>query len=386
LAISDFREEFPVVAKVNYLNTAGVGLIPRSVVEKINWFYRRSLESPPYEELFDENARIVENVRTQFAGLINASPSEVSFQPNTSTSISNVVGMIQFKRGDNAIIDDLGFPSVTYPVLALRRQGVEVRILRSKKGYVSAEDYAREMDERTRLVNVTFVSWINGMRADVEAIGKLAQEHGAYLLIDATHGAGYLRIDVERWKAHFVAMSNYKWLLSPFGASEFYVSRRVLDDFEPLQVGWHSVEEEHHTLRVDGYELPRSARKFEPGNPDYAAIYGLGESLRFLEQYGVSKIEEKALRLSGLAMKGTEELGMEVLTPSEEKKRSAILFARAKGLTGKELTERLRKRGVWVSPRQFGKLSGVRITPYFYNTEEDVDDLLKKLREIVRKR
>ncbi len=369
---------------MDYLNTAGVGLIPKSVVEKINWFYRRSLETPPYDELFEENARIVEKVRSEFASFINASAAEVSFQTNASTSISNVVRSIKFRRGDNVIIDDLGFPSDTYPVLGLRKKGVEVRMLRNEEGYVSSEEYERTTDERTRLIVVSLVSWINGMRADVEAIGKLAEAHGSYLLVDATHGAGYLKIDVAKWKAHFIATSNYKWLLSPFGASEFYISKRVLEEFEPLQVGWHSVVGDSRALGLDAYELPHTAKKFEPGNPDYAAIYGLGQSLRFLSRFGFPKIEERTLRLSGQIIEGVGKLGMEVLTPREDVKRSALIFARSKGIDGGALARKLKKRNVWVSGRYFGKLSGLRIAPYFYNTENDVDDLLEALRSIVK--
>ena len=378
----DIPDEFPLATRVNYLNSAGVGLIPKSVVEKIKWFYQRGLETPSYPELFEENARIVERVRTQFASFINATRSELSFQTNASTSMSNVVRGIEFRKGDNVIIDDLGFPSATYPVVGLRKKGVEVRMLRNREGYVSAEDYERAMDGRTRLVVVTFVSWINGMRADVEAIGRLARETGAYLMVDATHGTGYLGVDVERWGAQFVVTSNYKWLLSPFGASEFYMSSEVLDEFEPLQVGWHSALGDSRALRPDVYQLPRSARKFEPGNPDYAAIFGLGQSLRFLESFGLPEVERRALGLSRQIIEGARGAGVEVLTPRDDRKRSAIVFLRSKGRSGAELAKKLKKRGIWVSGRYFERSSGIRISPYFYNTERNIEDLIDALKQI----
>jgi selenocysteine lyase/cysteine desulfurase len=134
---------------------------------------------------------------------------------------------------------------------------------------------------------------------------------------------------------------------------------------------------------LDGYALPRAAKKFEPGNPDYAAIYGLGESLRFITRLG-STVEKRTLRLSGQIIEGVGRLGMEVLTPKEDAKRSAVVFARAKGIQGGDLARKLKKRNIWVSGRYFGKLSGLRMAPYFYNTEKDVDDLLEALRDIIR--
>jgi cysteine desulfurase/selenocysteine lyase len=374
--------------KINYLNTAGVGLIPRSVVEKIQRFYARGLSTPPYDELFDENSELVERTRGQFASLINASTPEVSFQTNASTSLSTVVQMIEFRRGDNVIVDDLGFPSDVYPVLGLRSRGVEVRMVKNKRGYVSHEEYERVVDRRTRLIMVSFVSWINGMRADVEAIGRIAEERGSYFMVDATHGAGYLKIDTKKWKVHFLATSNYKWLLSPFGASEFYIAKSVLDEFDPPHVGWHSVVErgESQPFGLHAYELPHSARKFEPGNPDYASIYGLGQSLQFLARTGYSRIERDTLKLSGRIIDGLDKLGIDVLTPVQQEKRSALLFTHLRGMHGEELAARLKKRKIWVSARYFGKLSGLRIAPYFYNSEEDVEELLEALGSIVNGR
>ncbi len=137
-------------------------------------------------------------------------------------------------------------------------------------------------------------------------------------------------------------------------------------------------------LRLDGYALPHTAKKFEPGNPDYAAIYGLGHSLRFITPLGSSMVGDRTLKLSGQIIEGVGKLGMDVLTPKEDSKRSALVFARARGMRGKELARRLKKRNIWVSGRYFGKLSGLRIAPYFYNTEKDVDDLLVALRAILR--
>lgn len=157
--------EFPIARKVIYLNTAGVGLIPRTVVDAISVFYRRTLAVPPYRELFEEYAQMVEQARGEFGRTIAASADEVSFQPNTSASTNTVVQMMGWKKGDNAVIDDLGFPSDTYPLLALRDRGVDIRVLKSKGGYAEAEDYGKVVDRRTKLVMLSLVSWINGMRS-----------------------------------------------------------------------------------------------------------------------------------------------------------------------------------------------------------------------------
>src|SRR5208282_2268584 len=235
------EEEFPIAERFAYFNTAGAGLIPRTVVEDVRDMYGRYLSTPPYEDLFEEFRDTVKVARGIFAPMVGARPEEISFQSNASAGLNLVVQMLNPKRGENVVADDLGFPSDVFPLLALRKKGVEFRMVKNNRGVVTAEDYGRDIDEKTKLVMLSYVSWVNGMRLnDVEEITKIAKEKGAYVMIDTTHGTGYLDIDVKRWGVDFLATSNYKWLLSPFGAAEFYCARKHLEEFQPPHLGWNS--------------------------------------------------------------------------------------------------------------------------------------------------
>src|ERR1700733_3329276 len=128
-------KEFPIAERFTYLNTAGVGLIPRSTIESTVKLYRRYLSTPPYAELFDEFGESVEKVRGEFAKWIGAREEEISFQSNASTSLNLVTTMVDPKRGENVVVDDLGFPSGTYPMMALEgKSGVDVRWARNREG------------------------------------------------------------------------------------------------------------------------------------------------------------------------------------------------------------------------------------------------------------
>ena len=386
MKISDVIEkEFPIARKVIYLNTAGVGLIPKSVVGSISSFYMRTLTVPPYEELFHEYAKLVEGARGEFGRLISASRDEVAFQANTSASTNSVVQMLRWRKGDNAVFDDLGFPSDTYPLIALSRKGIEARMARSKDGFVSPDEYERLVDKRTKLVMLSLVSWINGMRSDVESVARIAKEKGALVMVDSTHGTGYVDINVKRWRVDFLATSNYKWLLSPFGTSEFYCAREHLEEFDPPQVGWHSVRRESKTLDVAKFEHAKNAKRFEAGNPDYVSIFGLIQSLRFLSKVGHSVVRSRTLKLAGQAIEGLDELGFKISTPREEERRSAIVFASLEGMDGVKLAGYFRKKGIWVTARRYGRLSGIRLSPYFYTSEDDVQEFLNAASEIARR-
>ena len=376
-------DEFPLTKKLSYLNTAGAGLIPKSTIESTHALYHRYLTDIPFPDMFDEFGESVERSRGIFAKWIGATEEEVSFQTNASTPLNMVVSMVAPKEGENVVVDDLGFPSGTFPLMALRKRGVEVRWVRNRNGLIEAEDYLRAIDHRSRLVIVSLVSWVNGLRAEVEEITKIAHERGALSMVDSTHGTGYLEIDAEEWKLDFLATSNYKWLLSTHGASEFFCARRLLEEFDPPMLGWHSTPGGARGLSAENLEVAETAKRFEPGNPDYISILTLINSLGFMSRFGRRRITAQTLKLSRKVNEGLRNLGLSVPTPADDRHLSGICFAYAKRMTGEELATKLRKRGVIVAPRQYQSHSGIRVSPYFYNDEDDVDALLDAARKIV---
>ena len=380
-----FAGEFPVTKGNSYLNTATMGIIPRSTVEGIQYEYGKFLTTLPAPVIYEEDFEAkTEETRRVFASWIGAQADEVSFQPSSSTSLNLITSMIAPRGGENVIVDDLGFPSGTFPAMALQSRGVEVRWARNKDGLIRGSEYEELLDARTRLVVVSLVSWINGLRAEVEEIARLAHERGASIVVDSTHGTGYMPIDVKKWNIDFLVTSNYKWLLATHGATELYCPRSRLEEFEPPHLGWHS------TAHGGGYELSaerfvvdKTARRFEPGNPDYISIMALSKSLEYLGKVGRDRIASRTLRFSMMVNEGLRRIGMEVLTPSDEEHRSGIVFAYTSTVSGQEMAQRLGKKGITVVARTYHGCSGIRVSPYFYNEEADVERFLDATRAIV---
>jgi len=388
---SEILEEFPLVERYVYLSTSGVGLTPVSVTKDLNAFNEERTRIPPYEELFGKWLRTVEETRKDFAQYVNASPDEISFQENASMGINTVVEMLPWRRGDKVIMDDLHFPSDIYPFLKLRKKGVETVILKNSRGGVDVSDYERAIDDRTRLITISYISWLNGFRYDVEALGKLAEEKGVHFLVDATHGTGYMDIDVKRWKTAFLVSSNYKWLLAPFGVGELYVEKKIADELEPPHVGWYSVGESvesrpSKTMGPGSYRLAPGGRKFEPGNLSYFSVYGLKRCLNFLQRLGISEIRKTAFKLRDRLVYGLQEMGAKILCPLDEKHRSAMFFCAFDKIDGAELARRLEKLKVIVPARNFGEVSGLRVSPYFYNSEEDVDRFTASVGSVLKQK
>jgi selenocysteine lyase/cysteine desulfurase len=377
--------DFPLTGKINYLNTAGVGLVPVPVIRQVQEFAETCLSRPPYEEVFLQNLDMVEETRKSFAEFIGCSRDELSFQTNTSMGVSLVSEVIPWKEGDEVLIDELQFPSDIYPWMNLSRQGVKLKTISSHNGQIDVTDYQKAFGKRTKLIAVSLVSWVNGLTHDIVALGELARRRGAYFLVDATHGTGYLDIDAHRSHADFLVTSNYKWLLSTFGAAELYMRKDLIDEINSPHVGWFSSKDYREAVAMfDHYEPARYARKLEPGNLDYMSIFCLQKSVEYMNKFGFRKIQKEAFKLHQDLINGLLKIGMQILTPIHSDQWSALVFCRMPGAKGTEVAKLLRRKKIHVSPRVFKDFDGLRIAPYFYNTVEDIESLLDELKRIRR--
>ena len=162
--------------------------------------------------------RKTDEVRHAFARLINASDDEVGLLFSTSEGENVVTDALDLKRGDNVVIDDLAYPSTSIIHKRLQEtRGIEVRIVKQRDGGTHVEDFARLVDNKTRLISVAWVSNLNGFRHDMKGLADLAHAHGAFLYTDAIQAVGMGPLDVRATGVDFLCCGGYKWLMAGFG-------------------------------------------------------------------------------------------------------------------------------------------------------------------------
>ena len=136
--------------------------------------------------------------------------------------------------GDNIVLCDLEYPQVALSATHVQQYlGVEVRVVRHRQGLVTIDDYAELIDKRTRLLLVSSVQWINGLRLDLAAFSQLAEQHGCFLVVDAIQQLGALPLDLSGLRVDFLAAGAQKWLNAPFGVGLLYVRQGVQDRVQP---------------------------------------------------------------------------------------------------------------------------------------------------------
>jgi selenocysteine lyase/cysteine desulfurase len=363
--LANYREEFPVTKDFVYLDHAGVSPIPLRTVEAV----RRFLVQASTKGLFSYDAwvREADSARAACAELIGACREEVSFVKNTSHGISIVARGLRWVEGDNLVIADREFPSNVYPWLALRGRGVDVRTVPLRDdGSISLDDVERMIDSRTRLVSVSSVQYWNGFRVNLEALGDLCSRKGVYLFVDAIQSLGAVPMDVGRFKIDFLAADGHKWLLAPEGTGVFYCRKGLEEELDPPLLGWKSVEDEYDYDTVH-FKLKPNALRFEEGSLNFMGIMALGASVQMLLEVGIDRVHARITELCDMVIAQAESRGYAVRTPRDKESRAGIISF-VGDFNPQEVKEKLKEKGAMVNVRG----GGLRVSPHFYNSDEDI--------------
>jgi selenocysteine lyase/cysteine desulfurase len=246
---------------------------------------------------------------------------------------------------------------------------IDLRIVRHRDGAVAVEDFARAVDDRTRLVSVAWVSHQNGFRHDMRPLADLAHAHGALLYTDAIQAVGAFPIDVRQAGVDAMTTGTYKWLLGGFGVAPFFVRRELLDRIRVDRLGALHVEkelEDHH------YEIYRTARKFDYATLPFAEIYQLGAALAYLDRIGVDRIERHTVSLARELRDGLAARRFRLFSPRDNASSIVSFYVNR---NQPQLREALEKARVQVSFRERG--SQVRVSPALFNTRADVKRFLE---------
>ena len=374
------KSDFAIPAGLTYLNGAFTHPMPMASVEAARQYGERRARPGGIDA--PGNAAMVKAVKEEFAALINARPSEISFIPNTSTGENLVVnGLGLVGSGGNVVTDALHFEGAIIHLQALQREhGLDLRIAMPRDGRIDMRDLERLVDKKTKLIEVSLVAMYNGFQHDLKAVCDLAHAHGAYVYADLMQAAGATPIDVRASGVDFCACSSFKWLMGDFGAGFLYAREDRLPRIRRSQYGYHSVTQMvTHFLPYDppgkapfSWELGTDASTtFEVGSYAYAPMAALSVSLPYIRSLGVERIEAHRQPLLERLRQEMPRLGFEPITPAGTK--SALLTFLVKDR--QPVFERLQKANINV------RLGAhfMRVSPSVYNDRQDIERLLEAL-------
>jgi selenocysteine lyase/cysteine desulfurase len=376
------KADFAIPPDTTYLNAAYTHPIPRVSAEAARSAAERrggALPAPTG----------VESPKALFARLINAKPTEIAHVSSTSAGenlVMRALGLNQ-RRDGNVVTDGLHFEGALMHLGALRRNGLDVRVVRpTPDGRIEMGDLERVVDRNTRLVQVSATAMYNGFQHDLKAVADLAHAHGAMVYADIVHAAGAEPLDVKATGIDFAACSSFKWLMADFGLGFLYAREEVWDRITRPVVGYYqaaSLEPNYPPSLGSGafepvhYAFNRSAAGlFEMGSLTGSAEAGvalLATSLAYVHALGVPNIQAHQLPLIRRLQQEVPRLGFTAMTPSGSTARN-VTFVR-NGLLESDIPRRLAAAGVQVRLAS----NWMRVSPSVYNDMADIERLLEAL-------
>ena len=395
------RDEFPLLAASTYLNTCSLGALPArgraslaTFLDQWDTLGARSW----YRHWLDELTLL----RSDFGALVGRPGEEIALAPNISTALAVFASALDpIQRGDGpalarlreaglpvdgrartrVITTELDFPTVGHQWLARAALGVEVVVLRSPDGLtVPVEVFEAAIDDRTALVATAHVSFTTGAVADVGAIAAIAHERGALLLLDAYQATGLVPTDLsaglpEAQPDAYVS-GTLKWLFGGPGTAFLWVRPELREALVPTTGGWFGSARQF-AFDVASLDLAADGRRYELGTPSVPSAYLARGGLSLVREIGVSRLHERTIDLGDLAIAEADARGLRVRAVRDASRRGGIVTVEV--TDPKAVVDKLARRGIIVDFRP----GIVRLSPAFYNTDEEVRAVVGALAELV---
>ena len=350
-----YADQFPIRQNLIYLNHAAVAPLVKPAAEAMQ---NLAEDCTRFGSLhYDQWMNAYEGLRVAAARLINADRAEIALVKNTSEGIATVALGLDWKPGDRMVGFREEFPANFYPWKRLEAKGVSVT-------WLSVTDPLERIEEAcrgARLLAISFVQFLTGYRAPIEAIGEICHRHNCIFLVDAIQGLGAFPIDVRACHIDALAADGHKWLLGPEGCGILYVRQELQDRIEPVEFGWTNVAayadyaSRDMTLRTD-------AGRYECGTLNTIGCFGLKASIEFLLEVGLAEIAPAVQALGDRIAAGVTSLGYEVLGTRTRERRGHCQLPQARFRSGAYRAPSARGRNLLRSARRLG----AHIAPFLY--------------------
>jgi selenocysteine lyase/cysteine desulfurase len=365
------RQAFPAAEHVVYLDSGFQTPLSRPVKEAYERFLREGFETAGPKQIWLSR---LEETRVKVATLLGARPHEIAFTKNTSESMNIAANALPLKAGDKVLMIHGDHPNNAYAFLNLRKKGVEVVFIPMTE-VVNADSFRPHVDERTRAISMSHVTFHAGHRFDVEDIGELCAEHDLYFVVDVMQGIGVTPVDAKAMKATFIGSGTHKGLLVPQGLGLLYWDSSKIE-LEPAYLAAASLAEPpaDFIARPDNMALPATAGRFELGNYNLPAIQGLGAAIDLINTVGIENIAGHCFDLGDYLIERLDDLNVGLVGPRARQHRAPHIYVIA--LPAAEWLDYFTQNGIRVSPER----DGIRVSLGMFNTAADIDRLIEAIR------
>jgi kynureninase len=375
----NFRPEFPILGRTTYMISNSLGAMPRSVYDGMRSYADSWAERGvrAWEEGWWDMAV---NVGDKIAPLVGAGPGEISLHQNVTLTQAVITSCFDFHGPRNKVVmSELEFPSIQYFYHEQVRHGARVDVVPTPDNIrLDLDKFLAAIDETTLLVPISLVLFRSAYIVDARAIIERAHRVGAHVILDTFQAAGVIPVDAHRLGADFVVGGVLKWLCGGPGVAYLYVREDLRAKLRPSITGW-SAHQRPFGFEIGPNDMREDSFRYLNGTPHIPALYACQPGLDILNQAGIEAIREKSMRMTARLFEGAKSRGWKVNTSENPAERAGTVSVECPHAY--EVCRELLAREILVDYRP---KAGVRLSPHFYNREEECEFALAQMEEILR--
>jgi kynureninase len=374
-----WRQEFPILEHTTYLISNSLGAMPRGVRKGLNAYADAWAERGvrAWEEGWWDLAG---SVADQIAPLIGAGPGEISLHQNVTITQAVIASCFDWRGPRNKVVmTDLEFPSVQYFYHGLRRHGARVELVPSGNSVrFDLDPFLAAIDETTLLVPISLVLFRSSFIVNAQAIIERAHRVGALVVLDVFQATGTMPVDVHALGTDFAVGGVLKWLCGGPGVAYLYLRDDLRRKLQPALTGWLA-HRRPFAFEAGAIDSRDDAYRFLNGTPHIPALYACRPGLAILQEIGARAIREKSVRMTTRVLEGAKARGWRVNTAENSAERAGTVSVECPHAM--EVSRELLARDILIDYRP---QAGIRISPHFYNREEECDFALSQIEEILQ--
>ena len=368
------RSEFPTLEHWNYLDVARKTVPPRCQEQALLEYTRDVYENAGADAWSALNTA---QARTALAQLLGAKPSEIAFTKNTTEGLNIAAHGFDLQPGDNIVLTNMEHLANIWVWKHWEAKGVEIRYAEHRNGRLALDAFREKMDSRTRVVSTAYITYGNGYRVNLPALGKMCRESDVKLVVDGVQAAGLIATPLSELGADIVAIGGHKGLFGLTGSGIVYCREALVNELrtsfikQPVAAGSAPAR----AYANSQFDYVRVAHRFEGGNPNFLGVRVLQRGAEFLQSIGLQNIENRVRELSTSCLRMLKNAGLETQTPEAWEERGQIVNVLVPDAAG--LMDTLREKHRIVTNVKDGAL---RVSMSFFNTEEDVEKAVWAIR------
>lgn len=397
--LNKYKKDFPILEKDNslvYLDNAATTQKPNSVINRMNEYYSAE-NANPHRGLYKLSVKateVYEEGREEVTKFIHAKSSkEVIFTRNTTESLNLIAysyGRKVIKEGDEIVISILEHHSNILPwqQLAKEKNAVLKYLYLDDELTISKEEIDNKITDKTKIVAISHVSNVLGILNPIEYVINKAHEVNAVVVLDCAQSIPHFEIDVTKLNADFIAFSGHK-MLGPMGIGVLYGKEELLNAMPPFLTGGEMIE----YVYEDESTFAPLPLKFEAGTPNVGGVVGLMEAIKYIKSVGYDEIGRIDEELTSYAIEEMSKLDDVIIYGSKKAKRNGVISFNVKDvhphdtssiLDGGDVAIRAGHHCAQPLMRYLDVNATCRASFYLYNTKEDVDNLIRNLKNVRR--